>query len=375
MLPRYPLSILLLSIVVLSCSNSTISDEQIRYSELPFIEYGLTLEIEESESYIPGQINSLLLASDGSIIAYDRGSITLEQFSPEGEHLATVASEGGGPGELPQFFTLVDAGRDTIMTEAIGGRRDLFHPDENGVYQYTRNLAGEGNPQDQFRWNGIRSDTQVYATRLRVSNDVQELITNPQDYTETFMSVIDRDNSLVQDSVISLRTPNPHIAQSGDGIFVHYIPFKNTDRFKSFADGSYMIARPGEQTLAFYDTDHNETNRITLNVEPREVTRQDIDRTLDNTQPEMRRDIEPRIDDYMPAFLDAWATDTHIFLHTETTEDNGAEVAVLNRQGEFLGKFNLSEFDNIQTVSGNRVYSIHRNPDVGDSIRIYEISI
>src|SRR5690554_4724356 len=136
-----------------------------------------------------------------------------------------------------------------------------------------------------------------------------------------------------------------------------------------------MIARPGEQTLIFYDIDHNETNLITLNVEPREVTRQDIDREMENAQPDMRRAVEPRIDHYKPAFLNAWATDSHILLHIETTDENGAEAAVLNRQGEFLGKFNLSEFDNIQTVSGNKVYTIHRNPDVGDSIRIYELNI
>lgn len=190
------------------------------------------------------------------------------------------------------------------------------------------------------------------------------------------MSVIRRDNSLVVDSLLMLKTPNPHIMQFNDmSISVHYIPFRKTDRFKPFPDGSYMIARPGEQVLLFYDVDHNETGRIALNIEPREVTNQDIDRVLENAQPEMRRAIVPRIDDYKPAFTNAWATDSHILLYIETTEENGYEVAVLNRQGEFLGKFNLSEFDYIQTVSGNQVYTIHKNPDVGDSIRIYEIDI
>lgn len=174
MLSRSLLPTLFVSLLVLSCSNSNVSDEQIRYSELPSIDYELILEIGESESYIPGQINHLILTSNGSIIASDGGSITLEQFSREGEHIATIASEGGGPGELSQFARLVDAGNDTIMAEAIGGRRDLFYPDENGVYQYARNLTSEGNSQDQYRWNGIRSDTEVYATRLSVASNAQE---------------------------------------------------------------------------------------------------------------------------------------------------------------------------------------------------------
>lgn len=366
---------ILIMIAALSCTNSHSSDNQIRYSDLPAIEYNLITEIEESDRYIPGQLHSLFLSSDDKILVFDRGSTTIEQFSHKGDHVATIATAGGGPGELPQFFTMVDGANDTLMVETVGGRRDLFYPDENGIYRYARNLVNETEHKDQFKWHGIRSNTEVYATRQRMNNNLEELMTNPQDYSSTYINIIKRDHSIVQDSLTLLNTPNPHIMESNGGIFMHFIPFKNTDRFKPFPDGSYMVAKPGEHSLIFYDIHHNETNRITLNVEPREVTKEDIDRALRNTQPEMRRAIEPRIDNLKPPFLDVWATENHIWLLTEKTTKNGTEVVISDREGAYLGKLFLSEFDEIQTVSENHIYTIHRNPEVGNSIRIYEADI
>jgi hypothetical protein len=80
------------------------------------------------------------------------------------------------------------------------------------------------------------------------------------------------------------------------------------------------------------------------------------------------------VQDQKPPYLNVYATDKHIWLHTNTGTE-GKEMVVLDYDGNAIGKFMLPEVDLIKEIKDNRVYTIHRSPTKGDIIRVYEVAL
>lgn len=369
---------LLLSITVIavfiSCGSAGDSNELINYDELPEIDISLIVEAGEGGGYFPGRISELFISSHGDLLVSDMGSNTVEQFSPDGEYLGTVAESGSGPGEVSGFFQIYNAGGDTLMVESQGGRRDLFYPGDDGVYRYTRNMIGESGSMEGYMLNSVRSDTEFYATRRRVIRNPTQMMSNPNDYHESYIHVVDRNNKAVTDSIQRLRTPEWHMLSIGNGFTIHEVPFRNHDRFVPIPGEGYMVARPADSQLLFFDDQHEHQSTLTLNIAERTIGRTDLDHTLRNASSDMRRAIEPRVYDTKPPFLNIWASEEWIWLQSDNTKD-GKQMIVMDYDGNFQSRFLISEFDEVQSIRGNLIYTIHRNPDMGDSVRIYEADV
>ena len=357
-----------------SCGSAGDSDEFIIYEELPELDVTLITEAGEGGGYFPGRISGLFISSNGDLLVSDMGSNTVEQFSPDGEYLGTVAQRGSGPGEVSGFFQIYDAGGDTLMVESQGGRRDLFYPGDDGTYRYTRNMAGESGSMEGFVLSSVRSDTEFYATRRRIVRNPIQMMSNPNDYHDTYIHVVNRNNEAVADSIHRLRTPEWHMLSIGNGFSIHEVPFRNHDRFVPTPIGGYMVARPADSQLLFFDDKHEHQSTLTLNIAERKIGRADLDHALKNASSDMRRAIEPRVYDTKPPFLNIWASEEWIWLQSDNSEE-GKQIIVMDYDGNFHGRFLISEFDEVQKVRGNRIYTIHRNPDLGDSARIYEADV
>lgn len=367
--------LILLAFILAQCTRQDESTDQIHYSDLTELPVELITEAGESENYFPSRLNDLYVNSDGFILVSDWGSVTIEQFSPQGEHLQTIATEGGGPGELPTFFFIADAGNNRLIVEHQGARRDFFEPDNRGIYTYTSTLSTSENGQFGYNLIGKRADNQYYASPRNVISDVQSLLVNPEDYRTGAVVIIDESNTLIQDSLKILQTPLPHLTDAGNGGFrVDMVPYRNTDRFITLMNGEYLIARPEESRLEFYDIDHNLYKEIELNIAPREITDTDLEYAFRNTRQDVMRAIKPRVHEFKPPFLDILVSESHLWLHIDNSE-SGKEFVILDMDGNPAGKFLLSEFDEVQKVIENRIYTLHKNPDVGHSVRIYEVGI
>lgn len=367
--------LILFSFILAHCTGQDESADQIHYSDLPGLPVELIAKAGESESYFPSRLNDLYVSSDGSILVSDFGSITLEQFSPDGKHVKTVASEGGGPGELSNFYSLGDGGNNRLIIQHQGARRDFFEPDGDGLFTYAGTVSSEENSQFGYTAIGFRPENEYYAIPRNVIRDVQSLMTNPEDYRTGTVAIIDDSFKPVQDSLIILKTPLPHLTDAGNGGFrVDMVPYRNTDRFITLKNGEYLVARPEESRLEFYDIDHTLLKEIELNFAAREITDTDLEYAFRNTRQEVMRAIKPRVHEFKPPFLDILASESHLWLHIDNLE-SGKEFVVLNMDGNPAGKFLLSEFDEVQKVIENRIYTLHKNPDVGHSVRVYEVEI
>ncbi|WP_069132011.1 NHL repeat-containing protein [Rhodohalobacter halophilus] len=367
---------LLLPFILLlkACSGSGQTDGTIVYDELTEVDVQLLAEAGEGNDYYPGRIHHLFVSSNGDLLVGDMGSNTIEQFSPDGEHRATIATQGGGPGEVSGFFSLHDAGGDTLMLENQGGRRDLFYPNDSGIYTYIRNMTGDTGTYEGFTLIGVRSEIEFYATRRRVIRNPTEMMSNSNDYYDSYVLVVNRQYEVVSDSIQHLSAPEMHMHSVGDGFSIHTVPFRNHDRFVQVPGNGYLVARPASSEIEFFNEQHEQTGLITMSVADREVSDEDLDHTLQNASSEMRRDIEPRVYNIKPPFLNLWATEDLLWLQTDNSA-LGKQLVLMDYEGNFQGQFTISKFDEVQQVDANRIYTIHRNPDLGDSVRIYEIKI
>jgi len=100
--------------ITAGCSGDGKEAEYIDYGKLHSIEVNLEVEIGESADFLPGNLYELILTSDGTMLVSDSKNNTIEQFTSEGEHVATIAEEGRGPGEISDPVFLFHMKEDTL---------------------------------------------------------------------------------------------------------------------------------------------------------------------------------------------------------------------------------------------------------------------
>ncbi|MDR8393833.1 hypothetical protein NC796_21955 [Aliifodinibius sp. S!AR15-10] len=81
----------------MTCNAKSSQDEQVNYQELAPLKVELVKEITGGDSYLPGRLRDLLIIGDSTMLVSDVGTNTIEQFTTEGEHVATIAKAVGGP--------------------------------------------------------------------------------------------------------------------------------------------------------------------------------------------------------------------------------------------------------------------------------------
>lgn len=270
------LSTVLILFLLNACSAHSENHAEIDYTTLPEVPVELYMEIGESEDFIPAQLRDLARAEDGSLLVSDWGSVTIEQFNSEGQHVRTVAKEGRGPGELDAFFNMVKISADTVMVSQQGGRNDFFAPDGNGNFSFVKTVQNENRdrPVNKLR---AYSNTEYFASTINRISDVQSMLTNPEDYSTINIVIVDSEDHITADSLHQLKSPMGHLTQIENGISFYTIPYRFHDRFVQVDEERYMIARPDSSELLIYDKNHDINQRIPLAAATRQVTPDNID--------------------------------------------------------------------------------------------------
>jgi len=352
------------------------SNNGIDYQNLNEIDIVKLMEIAESEDYLPGRLKDLFVASDGTILISDFSSTTIEQFSEEGVHTGTIAREGNGPGELPFIFSLSDGGNDTLIVQHSSSTKlDFFAQKSDGLFSYVRSSITEpGRNYKSISIHGAHTDSRYYAIR-----DLTEVALWLPDYRMDELIIIDGSQVVQYDSVHTLKTANAIFADPreystrvtfGGLTPVGLPPYRYEDRIRVLENGRYAIARPDSSAIYFYNHNHERTGQICLNVKPRMVGKHDLDYKLRKQSRQVRRMLQELVAAYKPPFLNVWVSNHHILLHTDSS-GHGKEMVVLTREGEPVGRFYLSEFDDIRYFRDNKIYTLYHDP-FGHTIRVYQ---
>lgn len=372
--------VILASWLMSTCHQDKSKQQNIDYNKLQEIKTIIAKEIRGRNEVAFGRLRDLVLTSEDFLLVSDVGRTTIEQFSTEGHHLATITTKGKGPGELSSYFKLIKGTRDRLIVRPFGmsNRIDYYRQNTKGIYTFhkSRMLSNEYNRSIEII--GPFSDSLYYAVTSPKYRNLKKYASEKNDYRKTRVAIVNNLDSIVQDSLHTLKIPAPMVDISNNSMNVLGMPpYQYHDRFRVLQGGRYLVAHPDSAVLNFFDANHKLQKRIILNVKDRPVEEADLDFRFDMmniSEPKIRKRMEERIPENKPSFLNMWISEQHIWLHVDTTE-KGKQIVVLNMEGDPEGTFYLSIFDEIRYIRTNHIYTLNKNPEKGHSVRIYKVDI
>lgn len=369
-----------------NCANDRQADRGINFDQLNELSLDLILEIGNNDDYLPGELREILVMKDGSFIVSDQRKGSIDQLSPEGSFIATVAEQGEGPGELPLSFSILDTG-DNRFGVWSGQRRqlDFFVQDESGLYYYDESVRAQTAPHQRLDIIGHHSGDHYFA--LTGKPDWEFMAFDNPDYRDMPVSLVNMSLDIVEGSKHTLQFPNSLFGDPAqfrsritmnEMAFLGTPPYRYRDRFRILNGGRYMIGQPRANRADFliYNEDHNVNQHLEVDIVPRNVERDDLDHAFrhlsEREDLNVRRELEGRVDDQKPAFLNFWSSNDHLWLNTDSGQ-SGNQFVVLDLEGDPVGKFYLEEYEDLQVAEDDRLYVFNRDPEKGHTIRVYHV--
>lgn len=373
--PKLSTLLLIVLTTFAACSNSSYdsTSSKIDYSTLNEIPVTLDLEIIETEEYLPGELSDVIVDDDGTIIVADRqASIAIDQFDKDGNYVGRIAHEGNGPGEIQRYFSINDLKDDGFMVNVFPDKVLFFEKNDQGVYNFVESQVQDKSMERRIIVGSKFKSGEYFAnsSRLIMAPDVKKY--NQEDYFFSPISVINKQGDIIVDSLFMIKRANMHMTSINNGFRINEIPYLDSDQFEPIGDGTYIIARPDSNTITFFGEEHQVTNKIIFNVTPRPVTSEDLDFEFDDMDPGIRSEIENRVPEYKPPYLQMWATSTHILFLVNESE-TGKELVLINYDGTPVGKFMIPAEDDVEYFTGKELYTVHNDLEIGDIVRRYLI--
>lgn len=356
------------------------------YSNLGELNVEMIVNTEEQAGVYSVNLMNLVVTADGTMIVSDLGKTTVEQYNPEGEFVARIASEGRGPGELPFLFKIFRTSQDSLVVwHEQAGRVDYFYTDNIGIYQYVRSLTIDPFPLHRLEIIGYEGSRNPFA--YTGHTDAVLISSGSTEYRNTPVAILDETLTVQRDSLVMLKKPNYILtdpAQYSSPVTIGGLailglpPYRYEDHFVLMSNNQYMVARARSATLFFYTENHEQIKKLSLDVQERPVEKNDLDYAFKDHRLNKDRKIIGKLESYVeevkPPFLNVWHSENHILLHTDIGE-KGREMIILTMNGQFIGRFYISEYDEVQRFVKNRIYVLHKNPAKGHSIRVYKVGI
>ena len=377
---KFNILIGLFFLLLFGCSRDTKFSGLIDYGELNLIDIQIEMEIAQSSEYVPGNLGYLMVFSDMTMLVADWGKMTIEQFSAEGKHMATIAKEGRGPGELGEIFSLHKGVNDTLKVRYLGMSQqiDFFSRGEDPIYRLSKSWIPERVKERRMLTIAPRSETEYYARESWSNHQLRSKIASGAEYGWVPVTIVDTYENVLVDSLYTLKTPIPVARMSSGGAMtiLGWPPYQYSDQFRVMDNNRYVIARPDSSALLIYTQKHEFERKISLHVEERIVEKTDTDFlfNLGGVSDEVRRELEARIPEFKPIFINIWVSENYFWLHVDTTEE-GKQVVVFTMEGEIMGTLFLSKHDEIQFANDKQIYTIHKDPDEGHTIRSYQVKL
>ncbi|MGF1671059.1 MAG: hypothetical protein ACFCU6_11480, partial [Balneolaceae bacterium] len=313
-----------LILLLTGCHGNLEYDEKIDYGSLNLIDIQIAMEIGESSEYLPGELGDLVVFSDKTMLVADWRKMTIEQFSADGEHMATIAREGRGPGELLEFFMLHEGVNDTLIVRYLGMSQqiDLFTRGENQIYRHIKSWIPERFRDRMMITIAPRSETEYYARESWNNHQVRSMIADGAEYGWVPVAIVDAYENVLVDSLHMLKTPTS-VARMSDGgalTILGWPPYQASDQFRVMKNNRYVIARSDSSALFIYNSKHELERSIPLKVKDRPIKKADLDFLFElrSVSEDVRRELETRVPDVKPVFLNLWVSEEYFWLHVDT---------------------------------------------------------
>ena len=366
-------STIMLVFLLISCGSENEQQPEIDYSTVPLIELTKEFSITESEDYLPNQLQTVMVAEDGSILISQRNEKSIHQFDRMGNHVAKVAGPGRGPGELSRNARSEFRGEILYMINNHGLTSE-YRRNDNGIYEHftDHNFRFPGNLQDIQSEDGFN---EFYIRKDSVDYPFLEI--PPEFTTDLILPVKVEGNTLnVGDKVFSLRKHSSYIEITNDGNSMTYssLPYRYSDYMEVLPSGKIMIQRPWQSKLQVYDSNYNLEHEVVLNVKERVVTQADLDYHFPEESRSEIRDRSVLIQDIKPPFASVRMDDKDRFWMMTDETEKGKEMVVLDYEGNPLGRFYIESNEAIHEVKDDKIYVV-KDPWGFASVEVYSVNL
>ncbi|MCH8557374.1 MAG: 6-bladed beta-propeller [Balneolia bacterium] len=333
--------------------------------------------IDESDNYMPGQIQGLQVMPNGHIVVMDRTPISIHQFDDSGNWLRQVSREGSGPGEL-EPWNQIQYAPNGIAVGRMDGTVMLYEPGDDNLIRFSRDFNIQSEDRSSSFVRMLEPGRLLYQSTNRVeitdNSDPDQMMPEFRYGTAFFMN---EDGEILRDSVYSTVQHAPLLSISGGGtsIQVHYLPWRFSTAQAFTTDGSIIIGDPENGEIITINANGEEISRSIFRIEERMVTREELNRALEDIPREEHRRAESRIKPHKPAFTRILADDSNRLWLQTSRSDDGFTYVITDLNANPLGRMELPAFHNLAAVRNGRLYIRYTPDDDLHEVRVASLNL
>lgn len=251
-----------------------------RIDEAPALEIG---RVDGPEAYQLDRVRGAVRFSDGRIAIADGGSRRIRYYDSAGRHLRDAGGQGGGPGEFQSLIRIVAMPGDSVAGWDASARR-LTVFDGNGRLGRTVTFDGVGGISVTLR--GVLGDGSVILTP---GEEIMELRSRePGEYRRTLVYLRFAGDGAFIDTIATGPGAERVAYREGTSFGARDILF-GRDHHLVLAEDRVYMGDSDTYAIAVLGPDGAPTRSIRRLVEPRVVTRRELEQAVQQANDERMR--------------------------------------------------------------------------------------
>lgn len=315
---------------------------------------------EGDQNVLFGDIQSVHIDSQEQLYVYDHSwasSGTIYKISPDGSLLHQIGSEGSGPGEFQYMSGIYVGVGDTVYAMDNNHERIYkYDPPEHDFFDMRRMQRVEESFSDPWRLIGANPMGFIVGYMTPFINWIPETMTS-----ENTFDVYLVNQRGIRGATEILQEPDiERIIYEGGAGYTHMI-FSHKPIVFVGRTGKIYAGSGKENLIRIFNADGEIERALSLDIEAIPVTRQDIEKSLEDAG-ERRRDLTyaSEIPEYKP-YYQHFTVDDYGKVWVQQNSHYGAtetEWLIVDQNSDVVNNFMLSSNVRLLSVDSGRAYGV-----------------
>ncbi len=369
---------LVLMLLIAACSQE--APDSVSLENLPRFQLTEVLSLGDEASpdgVFFGDIEGRVAAHrDGRIFAGDRQEFSIYAFSPGGELLATIGSEGEGPGEFSYLSAVRLGPADTLYAYDYSSERITAFESASYDYLYDITIAAE---DAEGNWPG--DFIGAVPSGFLVTFEDPHLISLEDFEGNVRARLIDWQGHIVDGLVVQLRaTKRMVVPLPGGSLLATRVPFNRTPVFRSGPDGRLYSGTTDSISIEIHGADGTQRGGVSVSVEPAAVTRGDIDAYLERFEGDEVSPVRTHplfdVHNTKPAYSTFVVDDAYrvwVQMPQSAADSTMVRWILLDAESTPIGEAALPASATLEAVVGDRAYTVAVDEADVQTLVVYEI--
>ena len=334
---QYKTNILILLIVFVlishGCSKKDDSTDRLSTDSFTTLAIEPTFNLVESDDFAFRFIRSMQIDNRGNILVNDPSQPMVFMFNAEGSFIQQIGKKGRGPGEFQQVGSVLAARDSLAVIDGRSHKIEIFRY-HDGKYEYIRTIDVEnqkhlGNLLGLTE-RGILVENNIWLSPLSTNNP-----------TETAISLLGHDGSVLQDSLFSVPL-HEFVLHKSETPFVRGKIYGNSSQLAfDESEGKVYSLWTEEMSINYYTLSGKEHEAFSYPLKPIRVTETERDSVLNRLDETTRSVMSNHIADVKPVAGDLVVDDQQRLWVELLSEELDHGWFAFSPEGEPLFRINI----------------------------------